>query len=153
MQNGSSRMANGGERSKVEPSSCYLCPLLHCPRFSAGFLPVPYRFRQLTQKQTHGILTTSTWNHSLVPAPFMSQIIHSPPGSAETPGQGLSLMGICECQGTRAVNPPERHQSEGPKTLIGGAHVHKWQIMTYKWEFMWPLDVPGDPGRDGEGAN
>lgn len=61
--------------------------------------------------------------------------------------------GVCECQGTRAVNPPERHQSEGPRMLIGKARVHKWQIMTYKWEFMWPLSVLGDPSRDVDGAH
>lgn len=37
----------------------------------------------------------------------------------------LSLMGLCECQGTGAVNPPGRHQSGGPGTLIGAARVHK----------------------------
>lgn len=76
----------------------------------------------------------------------------SPAGSSGTQSRGLSLMDPCECQDTRAVNPPERNQSKKTPTLIGGAHVRKWQIMTYKWEFMWPLDMPADPGRDGEGV-
>lgn len=106
----------------AEPSFCY-CPFPVVPGTMLVSCQSPTS--RLTEKQKHRTLTTCTWNHSPEPVSLMSQVIHSPPGFAWTPGQDLSLMGLCECQGTRAVNPPERHQSEGPRTLIGGAHVHK----------------------------
>lgn len=112
---------------------------------------------QLTDREAGktGPLTTRTWSHFPPdPASLTSQVIHSSRVLAGTPGRGFVANGaLCVCQGTGAVNPPERHQSEGPGTLIGVARVHKWQIMTYKWEFMWPLGARGDPGRDGEGAH
>lgn len=126
-QNGNRRMANGSTRHIAEPSSCYSRPLVYCQTLSGSQFPAsPLTFQPTDiATETHRILTTSTWNHSPVAAPFRSQVLHSPLGSAGTPGQSLSLMGLCECQCTRPVNPLERHQYEGPISLIGGTHVHK----------------------------
>lgn len=61
--------------------------------------------------------------------------------------------GVLWVPGTQSCESPREASVWKTQALIGVARVHKWQIMTYKWEFMWPLEVPGDPGRDGEGVH
>lgn len=87
--------------------------LLHCSCWSAGFLPAPVSCRQRRSHKGQSQQAPGTVRRRHLWA------IRSPVGSSGPPGQGLSLMGLCECQGTRAVNPPERHHSEGPTPLIG----------------------------------
>lgn len=90
-------------------------PVQLCP--SAGWL--------LLQKHRHG-----THNKHL--GPLSRTCVNNEPGYPQSSRVDLGARsgsvtngGVCECQGTRAVNPPERHQYEGPRMLIGEARVHK----------------------------